>query len=135
MPPKASDPPEGTSFVRNTLCLSPGCVCVSRGSSCSPHLRSGDKGTGMDGMHFLSIPWRAAPLSSGGRKRGCWHPGGVAGEPLSHLILPSQPRCPVNGAGYGPAAPSPAAAAHQPPPPPRLLLGVKKDIEKQGGEL
>jgi len=42
-----------------------------------------------------------------------------------------QPRRPPNGAGCGPAAPSPAAVARRP----RLLLGVEKDIEKKGGEL
>lgn len=69
------------NFVRNTLSQSGMCVCVT-GSSHSPHPRSRDKGTGTDMMYLLSIPWRAAPLLSSGR-RGHRHPRGSWSTPAA----------------------------------------------------
>lgn len=60
---------------------------------------------------------------------------GMPAAPLLPLILLSQPWHLVNGAGCGPATPSLVTAAAAEALLPQLLLGVAKDIEKQGGEL
>lgn len=117
MPPKASNPPEEMSFVRNTLYRSLGGMRVSRGHSAAPVPAVGTKALGRRGCTFRTSHSKQPHCPAVKGEAASAH--GVAGAPLMHLILPSQPRCPMDGAGCGPATPNPAAAAaaRQPPPP------------------